>query len=133
MFNRRRFCTTLLSLSAAPTFALAEGGEKKKGGGISYLQLETLTATAMHADGRRGVLTVEIGLDIPDAGLRERANLSRPRLRAAYVQRLQIYAAGLAPDAPPDPDYLSRALQQETDRVLGRAGAKVLLGAILVN
>jgi hypothetical protein len=133
MIDRRRLCIVVLAVAARPTAAAAEGGEKKKGGGVSYLQLETLTATVVHSDGRRGVLTVDIGLDIPDAGLRARATLSKPRLRAAFVQRLQIYATGIAPDAPPDPDYLSRALQQETDRALGRPGAKVLLGAILVN
>ena len=134
MIDRRRLCTVLAALAAAPTTALAaEGGEKKKGGGLSYIQLDTLTATVVHSDGRRGVLTVEIGLNIPDAALRNRADLSKPRLRAAYVQRLQIYATGLTADAPPDPDYLSRVLQQETDQALGRPGAKVLLGAILVN
>jgi hypothetical protein len=134
MIHRRRLCIVMLASLAAPTAGLAaESSGKKKGGGVTYLQLDTLTATVVHGDGRRGVLTVDIGLDIPDTGLRARADLSKPRLRAAYIQRLQIYATGLAPDAPPDPDYLSRVLQQETDQALGRPGAKVLLGAILVN
>ncbi len=107
--------------------------EKKKGGGISFLQLQTLTATVLRGDGRRGVMTVEVGIDIPNGGLRSRAQISQPRLRAAYIQMLQAYASGLGPGAAPDADYLSRTLQKETDRVLGEPGGKLLLGTILIN
>ncbi|HXQ45467.1 MAG TPA: hypothetical protein VN806_02560, partial [Caulobacteraceae bacterium] len=72
-------------------------------------------------------------VDVPDAGLRAKVNLVLPRLRAAYVQVLQSYVYSLNPGAPPDPDYLSMTLQRETDRVLGQPGAKLLLGAMLVN
>ena len=135
MIARRRLCALLLTVAVtAPTLARAdEANSKRKGGGISYIQLQTLTATVIRASGRRGVLTVEAGVDIPQASLRARANLYLPRLRAAYIQRLQLYAGGLPAATPPDPDYLARALQQETDRVLGQAGARFLLGALLVN
>ena len=62
-----------------------------------------------------------------------RVNLVEPRLRAAYVQLLQAYVYSLSPGAPPDPDYLSVALQRQTDQVLGQPGARLLLGAMLVN
>jgi hypothetical protein len=65
--------------------------------------------------------------------LRARVNLVLPRLRAAYLQVLQTYVYSLNPGAPPDPDYLLMSLQRETDRVLGRPGAKLLLGAMQVN
>ena len=38
----------------------------------------------------------------------------------------------LLPGAPPDVEWLSRALQAATDRVLGKAGAKLLLGTVMV-
>ena len=66
----------LVSGAAAAT----EAPEKKKAGGETYLQLPTLTAGVIRADGRRGVLTVESGLDAPDAALRGRAEVSIPRL-----------------------------------------------------
>lgn len=133
---------SLLALSAG--FALAglaevRGGaawaaeEKKKGGGITYVQMPTLTATAIRDDGRRGVMTVEVGIDIPNGGMRARAQQSLPRLRAAYVQTLQAYVSGLGPGAAPDADYLAATLQKQTDRVLGGPGGKLLLGTILVN
>jgi hypothetical protein len=131
--NRRLFLGLALPALLAPAVVLAQGAEKKKGGGITYIQFQTLTATIIKNDGRRGVLTVDAGVDVPNAGLRAKVNLVLPRLRAAYVQVLQAYVYSLNPGAPPDPDYLSMTLQRETDRVLGQPGAKLLLGAMLVN
>jgi hypothetical protein len=119
----------LLSGAASAT----EAPEKKKGGGETYLQLPTLTAGVVRADGRRGVLTVESGLDAPDAALRERAEVSIPRLRDAYTRFLGVYGGTLAPGRPPDPDAIGAGLQRATDQVLGRPGARLLLGTILVN
>lgn len=131
----RRHLAAALALAFLPAAAHASGGgaEKKKGGGASFIQLAMLTSTVVRGDGRRGVLTVETGLDIADGKLREAAQLAQPRLRAAFVQVLQTYATGLAPDSPPNPDVIGFQLQRATDRVLGKPGAKLLLGAILVN
>lgn len=123
----------LLALIAFAAAGPATAEEKKKAGGESYLQINTLTGATNKGGGRRGVLTVECGLDIQDAALRQRANLSLPRLRAAYVQMIQTYAAGLAPGAPPSVEFIGVALQRQTDAILGRPGARMLLGAILVN
>lgn len=131
---RRRTLLTLAALAAAlPAAAWASGEEKKKTGGESYVPIQTLTAYTTRPGSRRGVMTVDCGLDIPDASLRERAELVLPRLRAAFVQVVQVYAGGLPPGAPPNPDYLSRNLQRSADQVLGRRGARVLIGAVLVN
>jgi hypothetical protein len=133
--QRRAILTALAVLAAAlPSGADASAkAEKKKGGGESYIQLQTLTATTIRATGRRGVLTVEAGIDIPDGSLRAYANSVLPRLRAAYVQVVQIYGAGLSPDTAPNADFLANELQRETDRVLGRKGARLLLGSVLVS
>jgi hypothetical protein len=135
MFSRRRLLAFfVLPALLAPGAALAQGGaEKKKGGGITFIQFPTLTATVLRGDGHRGVLTVEVGIDVPDGALRTRANLSLPRLRAAYVALLQSYVYSLGPGSPPNPDYLSMALQRETDRMLGQPGAHLLLGTMLIN
>jgi len=131
---RRRDLLAALALMAAPRPALAaEGDKKKKAGGASFITIDTLTGATTRPGGRRGVLTVECGLDVPDAGLRARANAVLPRLRAAYVQTVMIYAAGLPAGTAPNADFLATSLQRETDAVLGRGGARLLLGAILVN
>jgi hypothetical protein len=132
---RRRELLAAMALAGSPALAYAgeAGDKKKKSGGASYIAIETLTGATNKPSGRRGVLSVECSLDVPDAGLRERAQASLPRLRAAYVQTVMIYAAGLPLGAPPNADFLGASLQRETDRVLGRPGARLLLGAILVN
>ena len=120
---------TVLTL-ASPLGAHAEGGKKAK---PTYLPLETLAASVRNSAGRRGVLTVELGLDAPDPKLRDRLELYQPLLRSAYVSALQPYAIGLNPGSPPNADYIALTLQRETDRVLGVRGAKLLLGSILIN
>ena len=130
--NRRLFLSLAGFAALVPAAALA-AEEKKKSGGGSYVQMQTLLGTTLRSSGGRGVLSVDCGLDVPDAGLRERAEQSVPRLRAAYVQTIQAYAAGLASGALPSADYIAQQLQRQTDVILGRPGARVLLGAIIVN
>lgn len=137
MDRRRLLALAALAPSAltlaAPGLGRAAPAEKKKGGGLSFIQINTLTATVIRPDGRRGVLTVETGIDIPDEKLRLQAESVLPRLRAAFVQTLQTYASGMNPAAPPNADFLARELQRDTDRVLGRQGARLLLGTMLMN
>ena len=129
--NRRQLLALAALAALAPAAAAAE--EKKKTGGESYIPITTLTAYTVRPGARRGVITVDCGIDVPDAGLREKAQLILPRLRAAYVQQMQIYAGGLPSGTPPNPDYIARNLQRVTDQVLGRPGARVLMGAVLIN
>ena len=133
--RRARFAVLIAAaaLTAQPAFAAGSGGEKKKGGGASFIQFPLLTATVLRADGKRGVLTVESGIDVPDANLRTRAGQLQPRLRDAYVRFLQVYAAAVPPGAAPNADTIGGSLQRATDDVLGKPGAKLLLGTILVN
>lgn len=133
--DRRRLLalTALVALSPGLMAAAPAKGEKKKGGGASFLQINTLTASIMRANGRRGVLTVESGLDIPNEKLRAKADSVLPRIRAAFVQSLQIYASGIMPGGIPNAEILTQLLQREADRVLGQPGARVLLGTLLVN
>ena len=129
--NRRGLIVAAL-LVAAPRVGLA-AEQRKKGGGATFIELTTLTATITRANGSRGVMTVEVGIDVPDAALHARAAQSTPLLQAAYAEVLRIYAAGLPPGAPPNADYLEFALQRQPDNPLGRPGARLLLGTILVN
>lgn len=137
MLRRDLLALIAVSAACAPAAARASGGEnkeeKKKGGGITFIQIPTLTATILRSSGRRGVVTVETGVDIPDAQLRTRAEQSLPRLRSAFIGFLQQYVSGLSPGTPVNADYLSRELQRQTDAVLGKRGAKLLLGSILMN
>ena len=135
MDRRQLLAGLALGTTAAPAaaHASAKKDEKKKGGGLSFIQIQTLTATIIRRGGGRGVVTVETGVDIADEALFERAEKSMPRLRSAFNGLLQQYVSGLSPGAPVNADYLSTALQRQTDTVLGKRGAKLLLGSILMN
>ena len=130
------FTIAALSVAAAPRGDAADhggGGEKKKGGGESFVQFPTLTASLTRPGGRRGVLTVEAGLAVADGALRARAASSIPRLRAASVSYLTTYAATVPPGSPPNPDVIAQSMQRSTDQVLGKAGARLLLGTVMIN
>jgi len=107
------------------------GGGGGGGARQTYIRIGTSTANFSGAGGRRGVLTVETGLDVADAALHTRAGQSTPRLRAAYNTVITRAAASLRGDAPPDVERLSRELQAATDQVLGRSGARLLLGTVM--
>ena len=130
---RRLLLTALaVSLLAAPlTGRAGEGGAPETQ--QPYLPLKSVAVSIQRGDGRRGVLTVEVGVDVRDPGLRSRIELYQPLLSSAFVSALQPYALGLSPGQLPNADYISLTLQRETDRVLRRKGAKLLLGSILLN
>lgn len=116
------------SAAASPARASGDTGTVQ----ASYLRLPTITANVMRSGGRRGVMTVETGLDTPDAALRTRVAQSAPRLRAAYAAVVQAAANSLLPGAPPDVERMIVQLQAATDRVVGRAGARLLIGTVMV-
>jgi hypothetical protein len=118
----------LLLPAALPGPAFAE---KKEEG--AYIAIDTLTASVLAGNGRRQIMTVQAGVDVPDKALHEYAAKLTPRLQDAYVQVLQLYAGGLVPGAPPDADYVARRLQEATDRVLGKPGGHFLIGGIMIN
>ncbi|PVM84655.1 hypothetical protein DDF67_19250 [Caulobacter endophyticus] len=122
---------TLAGLCASP--ALASGGEAKKEAPPTYFALPTITASAIRRDGRKGVMTLETGIEAKDPKVMEYAQASTPRLRAAFAQVLMTYASGLRRGAAPDLDYIGAEMQKAADRTLGRKGARVLLGSAMVN
>jgi hypothetical protein len=132
----RRALIGLAALGSALAAAeAAKASGKSSGGGApanAYIPLPTATATILRRDGRRGVMTVEVGVDVADEALRTRADQSRPRLSAAYNEVVRLAGERILPGAPPDVEWLSRAFQAATDRVLGKAGAKLLLGTVMV-
>ena len=135
MIERRALALGLLLAASAPVAAMASGGEKKdakEGGGAPYIELPTLTATAIRPGGRRGVLTVQATLNIADPAKRERATKYMPKLIDAYVVALQTWVYQMVPGALPNVELMSRSLQQATDRIIG-PGARVLLGGVMIT
>ena len=125
----------LLGLAVVATAAASTSARASSGGAAAsadtYIRLPVITASILQANGRRGVLTIETGVDVPDATLRTRAQQSAPRLRAAYNTVAQRFANGVRPGAVPNIDQLSAELQAATNATVGRAGARVLLGTVM--
>ena len=130
--DRRLALAAALALLPAAAAASA-GGEKKKGGGLSFVPVKAVAATILRRDGSRGEVTVECGVDVADDKLRALAEMSQPRLRAAYAGFVQNYAASLSAAGVPNADYMAQQMQRVTDATLGKKGAKLLLGTILIN
>jgi hypothetical protein len=120
----------VLAVAARPGVAAA--AEKKEN--ATFVAIDTLTAMVVGPGGRRQVMTVQSGVDTPNnPALHDYVDKITPRLRDAYAQTLQIYAGGLAPGLPPDADYIARRLQADTDRLVGKPGARLLIGGIMIN
>lgn len=132
MQRRALLLPLLLVATLGATPVLANEG-KKEDKAVTYFQLDPINAVVLRRDGRRGVMTVETGLEVKDPMLMKRAQASTPRLRAAFAQTLMVYCAGLRGGAAPDIDHVSRELQKAADQVLGKPGSKVLLGSALIS
>ena len=121
-----------LAVAASAAAAPARASSDKSAPQASYLRLPTITANVRRHGGGRGVMTVETGVDTPDGALRARVAQSQPRLRAAYAAVVQQAANALLPGAPPDVERLVAQLQAATDRTVGRPGARLLIGTVMV-
>ena len=121
-----------LAVAASAAAAPARASSDKSAPQASYLRLPTITANVRRHGGGRGVMTVETGVDTPDGALRARVAQSQPRLRAAYAAVVQQAATALLPGAPPDVERLVAQLQAATDRTVGRTGARLLIGTVMV-
>lgn len=126
----RRSLLGLRQPAASKTPVVKTGGG---GGGApqaAYVRYPVMTASVRRPDGRRGVLSVETGVDAPPE-LAQRAQQSQPRIRAGFNVVIQRVAAEALPGRPPDVQRLSRELQAALDAALGRRGARVLLGTVM--
>lgn len=128
--NRRALLAAPVALAATP--ALAAGGGGGGGGTAGYVRYPTITATTLRADGRHGVMTVETGVDAPDAALKLRAEQSQPRMRAVFAILVQREAASLLPGGVPNIERLGAQLQSATNIILGQRGCKLLLGTVMI-
>jgi hypothetical protein len=141
MKTRRNLALGIASLFAAGLVILpshlvaAENKSKEEGDQYMkrLIEMKSVTVNIFRSDYRAGKLEIAINLDVPNAELFERAELSQPRLRAAYIQALTALVYDLPQRQPPDLKQMVFELQKVTDKVLGRPGARVLLSAVIIN
>ena len=100
----------------------------------SYIGIDPLYASILDGTRPRGLLMVEIGLDVPDSALRERVNQSLPALRDAYVRSLLTYAAtSVRAWRQPSVEDIANRMQTITNNVIGHQGAKVLMAQTAIR
>ena len=100
----------------------------------SYMMIEPIYTTIVADNRAGGMLMIGMGLDVPDAKLREEVTRSLPVLRDAYVRNLMAFTAtAVRTDAQPDVDLIAERLQGVTDRALNKKGAKVLMAQIALR
>ncbi|HWY61903.1 MAG TPA: hypothetical protein VNW15_08400 [Rhizomicrobium sp.] len=126
-------------LAAAPAFGDDPDSQKKNPEhkvtqSVSYLMVDPIYTTIVSDNHAAGMLMVGIGLDVPDAGLRDEVTRSLPVLRDAYLRNLMTFTASTVhTDAQPDVAAIADRLQGVTDRALKKKGARVLLAQVALR
>jgi flagellar basal body-associated protein FliL len=130
---------TAVLLAAAPAFGddppdTQKKPEHKVTQSTSYLEVDPIYTTIVSDNHAAGMLMVGIGIDVPDAGLRDEVTRSLPVLRDAYLRNLMAFtASAVRIDAQPDVEAIADRLQGVTDRALKKKGARVLLAQVALR
>jgi len=96
--------------------------------------VDPIYTTIVNDNQAGGMLMVGIGLDVPDAALRDEVTRSLPVLRDAYLRNMMAFTAGaVRTDAQPDVEAIADRLQSVTDRALKKKGARVLLAQVALR
>jgi flagellar basal body-associated protein FliL len=100
----------------------------------SYLGMDPLYTSILEGNRPLGLLMVGIGLDIPDKELRDRVERDMPQLRDGYVRSLMAFTAtNVRSWRQPDVAAIANRLQDVTDRILNKKGARVLLAQVAIR
>src|SRR6478736_1143873 len=131
----------LLLALCGPALGAEDGGDKDKKAAEhkvtqspSWVEVQDFYATIV-GDGRAsGMLMVRMGLDIPDAGMRDTVERSMPVLRDAWLRSLMAYTSThVRLDTQPDVVAIADRLQAITDRALKKKGARILLRQVALR
>ena len=118
----------LLALGASSSLATEAPAQRKTTQSESYVPLDPMYATILEGSRPRGLLMVELGLDVPDAALRAKVSHALPTLRDTYVRLLIAYGStAVRAFRQPSVDDIAQRMQAATDRLMGGPGAKVLM------
>lgn len=100
---------------------------------VSWVDVDPFTVSVIQRQGVTGTFMVAFGLDVPDDGLRAKAEAILPRLRNNWLLAINQYAAtNLRPRTAANIDSLAGRIQRVTDETLGKPGAKVLMSNAIV-
>ena len=124
----------LVSVGATGAWASEAPAQRKTTQSESFVPIDPMYATILEGSKPRGLLMVELGLDIPDNAMRARVSHALPALRDAYVRSLMAYGAtAVRAWRQPNVEDIADRMQTVTDRLLGEPGAKVLMAQTAIR
>ncbi len=99
-----------------------------------HIFLDTIVVSVLSDMRVRGLLSVDVGLELSNPDDRENILKIVPRLRDQYLQVLSTLASNrIDVSRPVDIDAINRVLQSVTNRTLGTDKARVLVGGASVR
>lgn len=106
---------------------------KRITGSDKYVPTFGLRASIARGFKVHGVISVDAGLDVPDAAVRKTCEALRPRLTSSMRDAILTYASlTYVVGEKPDADILASRLQKAVDGVLGKNQARVALASVIV-
>ncbi len=114
--------------SITPAYAASE--EVGKGEAVSpHIALNGLTVSVFRNARVRGMLSVDVTLELNDPSKREDIEKIMPRLRDQYIMALTRLASNrIDIDRPLDLSMITQTLQTATNKTIGAQTARVLIG-----
>jgi len=124
----------LASMGATGVCASEAPAQRKTTQSESFVAMDPIYATILEGSKPRGLLMIELGLDVPDGALRARVSHALPALRDAYVRSLMTYGAtAVRAWRQPSVADIADRMQTITDRLMGGPGAKVLMAQTAIR
>lgn len=133
--KKRHVLMAMLLVASMGAAAAASGkNDRMKLGESPHLALEPLTVTVFRDSRARGLLSIDLTLQMAKASAKPDVEKIMPRLRDQLVLTLTRLAANRVDvDRPLDLDAMGKALQAATDRTLGEGQARVLISGATVR
>ena len=133
-FRAAAVALALCTLGAGSAQGSEAPAQRKTTQSESFIAIDPMYATILEGNKPRGLLMIELGLDVPDEAMRARVSHALPALRDAYVRSLMAYgAAAVRAWRQPSVDDIADRMQTITDRLMGGPGAKVLMAQTAIR
>lgn len=124
----------VVSLVAFSGDAHAAAPKRKGVDPSAYVNMEPMTISIIEDFRVRGLMTLKIGLHIPDAKTRQRVQQRMILLQDAMVRTLTAYGVtAMRVDVAPNLDIIDHRLSKAIDEVVGADGTQILFDHILVR
>ena len=91
-FRAAAVALALFSLGAGSAQGSEAPAQRKTTQSESFIAIDPMYATILEGNKPRGLVMIELGLDVPDEAMRARVSHTLPALRDAYVRSLMAMA-----------------------------------------